>query len=213
MQSGTQEKSATGLMQMLKAQEPHIQAAMPRGFSSALHFAEIEEVMLQNSTYTPTEEVSTRNSFGLGKLLSLALLAGLGYWGYNTYMKNNIPTSSKVESSKLTPVPTKQLGVEALSKDVSQTMQTLEESLNQINDKDSALGALENITTATENLGKYADMLDKLPQGGKANILNIVNTAMPKIETAINKVGVIPGVGDVLRPIVIKLLGNVAKFR
>jgi hypothetical protein len=62
-------------------------------------------------------------------------------------------------------------------------------------------------------MGAYADMLDKLPAGGKANIINIVTNALPSVENAINKVGSIPGVGGVLRPIVMTLLENLAKFR
>jgi hypothetical protein len=235
--SGTTEGSnAGGMMNLLNAQKENIDAAMPVGFAKRVDFrgmrnsdADVRETV-QEAVYDEVEEKKSGSS--LWSLLTLALLAGAGYYAYMMYQdgqtKQEVTAPKKIEKPVETPEvvaptkeeshvkainPTAKMGVEELSKNVTSTMEVLEKSFTGIVDRDSAVAALDDITVSTENMGIYADMLDKLPEGGKANIINLVTNALPGVENAINKVGSIPGVGGVLRPIVMTLLENLAKFR
>jgi len=237
--SGTPEGSnAGGMMNLLNAQKENIDAAMPERLSQLIDFKSMRNSepqvreTVQEAVY---EEEAEKSGSSLWALLTLALLAGAGYYAYTMYQdgqkQQEVITPTKVEKPVETPAsdetteaskeespveavkPTAKMGVEELGKNVTSTMGALEKSFTSIVDKDSAINALDNITIATENMGVYASMLDKLPQGGKANIINLVTNALPSVENAINKVGSIPGVGGVLRPIVTTLLENMAKFR
>jgi hypothetical protein len=234
-------ENAGAMMNLLHDQKKHIDTAMPQGFIEKLDLKSVKnqpEEVKETVEEMVYEEEEKKHGVSWMAWLVMALLAGAGYYAYTMYQeaesykpREKVSTPVEVEKTAKSPEakevevpikeeadiskvqPTEKMGLEELSKNVTKTMASLEKSFSSITDRDSAIAALDDITVSTENMGAYADMLDKLPAGGKANIINIVTNALPSVENAINKVGSIPGVGGVLRPIVMTLLENLAKFR
>lgn len=190
------------LMNMFKGQKDNISASIPSGFQL--------NDFSSNATETVRETVNTAQTEGksiLGKLLPLALLIGAGLLAYNFFIKDKGNADSARETTSSV------MQANDIGKEVTSVFSTLTGSLGSITDADSAKAALPQITGATDKLGSIAGMLDKMPAAAQAPIKSAIANAITPLKSLIDKVGAIPGVGDVIKPAIEGLAAKLALFQ
>jgi hypothetical protein len=189
------------LVDMFSGQKDNITAALPKGLD--LDFG-------NNDAYETARNIAPESKSGLGKFLPLALLIGAGWMAYNMFVKD----SNTVESTTHT---TTQEGNTAnmanLGQNITGTMSSLVSTLEGIKDESSANAAVANLTKTTDELGNYASMLDKLPEGAKGQVSKYVMDYVPQLTALLNKVDTIPGVGSIMKPVVAELSAKLAMFQ
>lgn len=215
------------LMSMLGGQKDNVTAAMPNGFSDQLKSLGLDKITAGvssnvNETVTQTTQSVQREGKSLiSKLLPLALLVGAGLLAYNFFFKGNTDTEQRTETGTTTePVinttkntaPT-QISPQDIGKKVSGTMGSMTTSLGSITDVASAKAAIPSLTSANNDLGKLAGMMNKLPAGAKDQVSQLVAQGIPQLQNTINKISAIPGVGPVIRPFVESLATKLALFK
>ncbi len=195
---------------MLMDQREHVAAAMPEDISQSLNFsaflnaqdepsaADVTPVVAAaastQSTSTaqtsppplPVPEAPSGGSGFLTKLLPLALVAVLGFFGYQHFA--GAPDTTQIEAT--------QTGISSLKDAVG----GVTDSLAGITDVESAQGAVESITAATDKL----DGLDLESMGsvGKEQVTGMLGGLVGGIESALETAYKIPGVQQVIEPAV-----------
>jgi len=185
------------LMNLLNGQKENIAAAMPSGFADKLNFVGVEDTVqdtvkdvknvAREASHTAHETVEEGGSL-LGKLLPLALLAGAAYFAYNYFtgvktVAPEAPATTEIVEKVTTEVSKGDLiDIEGLSSNVTKSLGSLTSGLESIKDADSAKAVLPDLTAAADDMGKYAGMLDKLPDAAKGPIIAMVGEALPKIQ-------------------------------
>ncbi len=76
------------------------------------------------------------------------------------------------------------------------------EALSGITDVDSAKAALPDIQAATSSLGGMSDVIARLPAAAKGPISAVLNNGITALQPLIDKVSAIPGVGELIQPVV-----------
>jgi len=189
--------SIGSLVDMFTGQKDNINAALPKGL----------DLNLGNSSYKAPRNIEPQGKSALGKLLPLALLVGAGWIAYNMFFSGN-KTVEHTNNSV-----TQEINMANLGQNVTGTMTSLVSTLKGIKDVSSAKAAVSTLTEATNNLGSYASMLDKLPIDARGKVTKYVMDYLPQLETLLNNVSSIPGVGPVLKPVVENLSSKLALFK
>ena len=213
------------LMDMFNGQKENVVAALPFGFSDQLKSSgfdtfdmnltdKIESAadnVLDNTrdavenVAETTREVATEGKSMLSKLLPILILVGAALLAYNLFFKGGAETTSTSQTAPLS--------AESLGKEVTSTLGNLTQTFGSITDVDSAKAALPTLTTATDKLGSLAGMMEKLPEAARGPIKQIVTGGMPQLEGILNKLGAIPGVGAILKPVLESMAPKLAMFK
>ncbi len=82
-----------------------------------------------------------------------------------------------------------------------------------IKDVESAKAVLPDLESATAHLEEYAAVAETFPPGARGQITNVVAEAMPRLQKLLNTASQVPGVGNVLKPVVHKLVKAVSMFK
>lgn len=77
-----------------------------------------------------------------------------------------------------------------------------QDALSGITDVDSATAAIPSIEEAAGSLSGINDVVARLPDAAKGPIGSIVSTGLSGLQPLIEKVTAIPGVGDILQPVI-----------
>jgi len=187
------------LVDMFTGQKDNINAAIPKGL----------DLNFNKSVETPSyEPANIEKKSGLGKLLPLALLIGAGWLAY-TFMSGT--KTQTVEHTNT--ASTQEHSMANLGQDVTGTMTSLVSTIKGITDESSAKAAVPAIEAASNQLGNYAGMLDKLPAGAKEQVTKYVMDFLPQLTALLDNVSAIPGVGPVLKPVVESLSSKLALFK
>ena len=219
--------NVSSLMSLLNGQKSNVAAAMPSGFNLISSGSDTVESIAER-TADSAQTVAKEGSSFIGKLLPLALLAGAGWLAYNYFM--NKPTQPVSEESSTTTIqpaqpkvaptnvgsqqtPQVQGNLIDIEKNIGTAMSSMTTSLGGITDVASAKAAMPNITEASGQLGSLAGLFAKLPEAARGPITKIVGDNIPMLQEVINKVGAIPGVGDIIKPMVEKLSSTLAMFK
>lgn len=88
----------------------------------------------------------------------------------------------------------------------------LTDSFKRITDVPSAEAAVPGLKDLAGLLEGYKATADKLPEAGKATVKEMVGTNLGTLQPIIDTVLAIPGVGDILRPIVEPMLKTLSAF-
>jgi hypothetical protein len=88
----------------------------------------------------------------------------------------------------------------------------LTDSFKGITDVPSAEAAVPGLKDLAGILEGYKATADKLPEAGKATVKEMVGTNLGTLQPIIDTVLAIPGVGDILRPIVEPMLKTLSAF-
>ncbi len=82
------------------------------------------------------------------------------------------------------------------------TMNSIMTSFNSITDITSAKAALPELTLTTNKLGELSKLMDQIPAVGVGQVSMVVTKRAPERQAAINKLNGIPGVSEIIRPVV-----------
>jgi hypothetical protein len=95
-----------------------------------------------------------------------------------------------------------------LANRVDSSVGTLKSVLPTITDTASAEAALPKVREATAQLNEIGSLSAKLSPEGKSTLAKLIAAAMPTINQMCDKVLAIPGAGDVARPAITELRGQ-----
>lgn len=204
MGGGKSSFNVGSMLDMFTGQKDNVTAALPKGFNFDFDNNIVNKVA-DNVSQT-TQEVAKEGKSFLGKLLPLLLLVVAAWIAYNMFFKGG-------ETQQTTQPAQHVNNAVDLAKDVTGSLGSIMSTLNGITDVSSAQAAVANLTAATNKLGTYASMFEKLPASAREPISKLVASALPQLKELLNKVGDIPGVGPIIKPIVENLSSKLALFQ
>lgn len=94
------------------------------------------------------------------------------------------------------------LDFDKLKGDLEGVFGSTTDALSGITDAESARAALPSIEQASGSVSRLGGIISRLPDAAKGPIGTIVNNGLAALQPLIDKVSAIPGVGDIIRPIV-----------
>jgi hypothetical protein len=143
-------------------------------------------------------------------VLALAVLAGLawlffGNWAGERVAERGQPTSEQGRAT--VGLGTANLTVDGvnLAEQANSSISTLRTTLAGITDAASAQAALPKLREVTVQLDKVNALSPQLPADSRRALATLIASAMPAINSMIDKILAIPGVGDVARPAINEL--------
>ncbi len=205
MGGGKDSFNVGSLVDMFTGQKDNITASLPKGFNFLDDAADNISKATHNASQA-THEVASEGKSLLGKLIPLLLLIAAAWIAYNMFFK-------AADTHQPVTQATEAVNAVDLGKNVAGTMNSFISSLNGIKDVSSATAAVSTLTAASENLGKYASLFNKLPASVKAPIIKVIMGSQPQLQAAVEKVRAIPGVGTIIQPVLEKLSQNLALFK
>ena len=208
---------SNGLTDMLVSQKDHIAGALPPGIGDAMGLGALgisgpEASAPAASSLPATSPASSgQGGGGLMKLvLPLIILAALGLLAYNFLgggdadVNPNPAAIDNVDGDNLDidmGVP-EVAGLADATKNLKDSFTGLGDLFGKITDVDSAKANLDGLKEADAGLGKITSALDSGPEGLKTGLLKVSAGLIPGLQETIDKVMAIPGVGEVLKPVV-----------
>jgi hypothetical protein len=147
-------------------------------------------------------------------VLALAVLAGLawlffGNWAGERVAERGQPTATQPsEQGRATVgVGTANLTVDGvnLAEQANSSISALRTTLGGITDAASAQAALPKLREVTVQLDKVNALSPRLPAESRRALATLIAGAMPTINSMIDKILAIPGVGDIARPAINEL--------
>lgn len=96
--------------------------------------------------------------------------------------------------------------------DVAGLLTSLSSSLEKVADADTAKASLPDFETMNSKLEGMSSQFSALPDLVKVKVAEVAKGMLPDLQAMIEKVLAIPGVKDVLQPILDKVLGNLKAF-
>lgn len=105
-----------------------------------------------------------------------------------------------------------EIDMTAFGGDVSGLFGKLTDTFKGITDVPTAEAAVPGLKDLAGILDGYKATADKLPEAGKATVKEMVGTNLGTLQPIIDTVLAIPGVGDILRPIVEPMLKTLSAF-
>ena len=190
------------LMGMLNGQKENIAAAMPAGFN-------LDSGITENVS-AATQHAAREGKSIFGKLIPLALIAGALWFAYNNFLKPGM--NDAADATKEAVTANMDINAGEVTEQLTGVMGNVTNSLSGITDVASAEAALPALTDATTSLGGISAMVSKLPEAAQGPIMKIVSEGLPQIQGMLDKIGAIPGVGPIIKPIADGLLEKLALF-
>jgi hypothetical protein len=147
-------------------------------------------------------------------LAALVVLAGLGWWGLG---RQRVETVAELPRPAATQPATGTVGLAPsdltiggvnLANRVDASVGNLKSLLPTITDTASAEAALPKLRDATAQLNEVSSLATKLSPEGKSALARMIAAAMPTINQMCDKVLATPGVGDIAKPAITDLRGQ-----
>lgn len=160
-------------------------------------------------------------------IIGLVVIAALGWFGFQ-YMNNNAAidaqnvaaeAAAKVDEAAATAKASATEALEAAQEsmpegiDLSKITDGLDgafsstgEAFSSITDIESAEAALPSLEDASSKLSGLSDTIARLPEAAQGPIAGIVSGGLSTLKPLIEKASAIPGVGDIINPVVTPML-------
>jgi hypothetical protein len=212
---------ASSLGNLLSSQTGFINQAMPAGMSSMMGSAATTTASAAprvRNTVTAPEMPASAGGMGWLKyaipaaLIALAIWYFMGQRGYETMDANNsTPAVVKpAETATTPPVTPAATGIMIdnvdVTKNLSGALADVTGSLGGITDAATATAALPKFQSAAAAISAVSGVAAKFTPEQKAAVATQVNASLPAITDATTKVEAMPGVGDILKPVLDTLL-------
>ena len=165
------------------------------------------EFITDNVIHSKQVVAKTRKPIMINVLL-IAILIGAGFLSYGHFIKGGIENSNFTNSGQM-----KTLATDRLGKELTSELGNLTKTFGNITDLNSANASLLNLSATTEKLGSLAGKMSKLPEETRKPIVQIVEGNIPLLQNELNKLGNIPGVGEILKPSLKNLSIKLAMFK
>jgi hypothetical protein len=207
---------AKGVAGLLASQKDNIAAAMPAGFSDLLKGTGVLDSIAGNlKAAAPAMPATPASSKGIfGWLVPLAAIVGAVFLLTN-YMRQQAteppatPAPAKVEAPA-TPAAKVEAPAPAadLAGQVTKALAGLTGTLGGITDEASAKAALPGLQDIAKQIDGLKSAAGLLSGDAKAPVAGAVTGALPAILAAVEKALGIPGVGELLKPVLGPLVAN-----
>jgi len=92
--------------------------------------------------------------------------------------------------------------------DFKSMFSSMTESLEKIKDTESAKAAMADLASMDEKLGTMTSGLSALPEAMRGKVTESIKSMMPEFQATIDKVMAIPGVKEILQPIIDSMMGK-----
>lgn len=207
-------------------QAPHINAALPPGFS----LANIPGFSTATTAPKPAASTAPAESSGLPgwllPLVGLALLGGLAWYFFGGQPAVQVEPAAPVVNRTDVPkpdvpkvdVPKVNVAVPALpdtaklGTDLTGIFTSLTDILGGVKDVPTAETAAPKLTELPTKLDGIKALWDKLPDAGKSAITKIAVDHLGQIKDLVTKVLAIPGVSEKLKPVLDTILAKLTAF-
>jgi hypothetical protein len=235
---GQQQRSAGldagGLASMLASQKDQLAAAIPSNLASQLGAAGLLDKVgagLRSGAAaasaaaprvtTAADRMVESGRTGFGGMqwsyiaAAVAVLAVLGWFVLGRPGTETVADAQKTATPApasgtvgLAP-PSVTVGGVNLANEINSSVDSLKAVLPTITDAQSARAALPAIRQATSQLNEVSSLISRLPPDGRTALVKVIAVAMPTINQMCDKVLATPGVGDVAKPAIDQLKGQV----
>ncbi|TWU47717.1 DUF937 domain-containing protein [Rubripirellula reticaptiva] len=228
---------ANGLASMLMSQKDSIASAMPPGVSDAMGLGLLPQSKpAATPAPAPAPQAAEGGGGGLAKILiPLVILGAVGYGCYKYIFAGIRPpgeqgnliieqdpngandggygpeegsapaAATPAEATPATTAATPEFDVTKMPAMFKSLGSTFEE----ITDVESAKAAMPKLETMDKQLDAASSSLAAVPELVRGPIIKTLQDNMPAVESAIEKALAIPGVGDVLKPIVDSMMSKI----
>jgi hypothetical protein len=220
--------TSQALSSFFSEQAPHINAALPAGFS----LANIPGFSTPAATTAPRAAVSSTTpaeSSGLpGWLLPLVALGLLGALAWYFFGSSQPAAEEKAVSMPppvvrnepkrdIEPTPSRsEMTVAAepakLSTDLTSIFTSLTDILGGVKDVATAETAAPRLTETTSKIDSLKTLWDKVPTDARATISKVALDQIGKLKELVEKVLAIPGVSDKLKPLLDGVVSKLSAF-
>jgi hypothetical protein len=163
------------------------------------------------SAYAATSTASAQWPYWLA---ALVVLGGLAWWGLARQKTETVadlprPAATQPTTGTVGLAPSDlTIGGVNLANRADSSIGTLKSVLPTITDTASAEAALPKVREATAQLNEVGALSAKLSPEGKSTLAKLIAAAMPTINQMCDKVLAIPGAGDVAKPAITELRGQ-----
>jgi hypothetical protein len=225
---------AGGLASMLASQKDQLAAAIPSNLASQLGAAGLLDKVgagLRSGAAaasaaaprvtTAADRMVESGRTGFGGMqwsyiaAAVAVLAVLGWFVLGRPGTETVADAQKTATPApasgtvgLAP-PSVTVGGVNLANEINSSVDSLKAVLPTITDAQSARAALPAIRQATSQLNEVSSLISRLPPDGRTALVKVIAVAMPTINQMCDKVLATPGVGDVAKPAIDQLKGQV----
>lgn len=215
--------NASGLMSLLDSQKQNVQSAMPSGmmeqFESAGFISDLkggaanlaagaqESIDQAASTVSNASNDASNASAGwIKKLIPVGAIAALGILAFNFFGGSGSEeveeATAQVEEVAADVTETASIDVDSLGEDLTGMFDNATGALEGITDAASATAALPQLNEISTQVSGLTDMVGNIPEAARGPLSGIVSTGLETLGPVVEKIGSIPGVGDVINPVV-----------
>ena len=232
-QQKTQGLSASGLADLLKGQKDNIRSAMPPGLGTALSSAlpgvgqffggagsaraatadsgyvrreeDLEDKRGGTWKTQPVHRATGRKSWAVPLIVILAVLAGLLLWSNHNRRREAVRSS--VGAPAAAPERTTGAGGSVVS-DTTRLVSQAASTLAGVKDRASAEAAAPKLQNINSQLGNLRSTWQQLPETARTTASSTLQPQIDKLKNTAEPILNQPGVGDVIRPHIDKLMQN-----
>jgi len=199
---------ASGVAKLLSSQAGNFSAALPPSLTAALGGA--APATAQSTSYQSTASPSGGTNWLMYLVPALAVAAGIWYFaGMKPSTTDDKPvaqTTQPAPAAPAAPAATAPASVMVdnvdVSKSLTDSLAGLAKALSGITDPASATAAVAKITDASKGIATVSGLASKFTPEQKAAVGTLISGSLPGLTEAIAKVEAVPGVGDVLKPVI-----------
>jgi hypothetical protein len=204
---------ATGLMNLMTAQQANIKSALPADLGKMLsssgllsgNYAAQAEKAVAAATSQATKAATGGTNWPLWLVAAAAVLAALWY-----FLGQGTPAPKTTATPPAATTPAAGLVIDGvdIGKQMTTALDGLKATMASITDTATAQAALPKFAEAGTAIDGVTGMLAKLSPDQKSALSAIVTAALPAIKEAAGKVLAIQGVGDLAKPVVDGLIAK-----
>ena len=214
-----------GLLKMILAQKGNISKAMPAGLANSLSgvqglgdltsFASDATKAVTSAGNKAMAQASDTTQW-LVPLVALAALLAAGVWWLNQPKQAAVDASKTPATSQpagagtLGMAPGPQDPAESITKSFSGFVQEANAALDSVTDVRRREAAAPKLTGLSSQIDSLTSLLDDLPESSKAIVSTIVKQGQKTLQEKAETVLAIPGVGEILKPVLDVLMEKVA---
>jgi Bacterial protein of unknown function (DUF937) len=198
--SHTSGMDASSIGKMLSAQAGNFSAAMPAGMSASMgNMGSTASAAAKNTANQAASATSGGTNWLKYALPALAVAAGLYYFtGMKSHDKDDM---AKPAATAATPAAIMIDNVD-VTKSLTTSFSGLTAALTSVKDATSATAAAAQITEASKGISAVSALASKFSPEQKASVIGLVNGSLPALTGVITQAEALPGVGDILKPLI-----------
>jgi hypothetical protein len=196
---------ASGLGSLLKSQASHINAAMPASLATSLGSAANTATNTMQSA--PRQAASTGSNWMMWLIPALAAAAALWYFlGMQKPMAEKPVAQTTTEQTAPAAATNMMIDNVDITKTLTDATTGLTTTLATVTDATTAQAAVAKIAEASKGIANVSALTAKFTPEQKSAVAALVSGSLPALNTAVTTAEALPGVGDILKPVIGPLL-------